>query len=60
MPDHILQGKLLSFVREHVFLEESGSEGMPPQGPRGAGTPGRKGMWGLWWWDGGGNPGEEG
>ncbi|XP_043426340.1 cohesin subunit SA-2-like isoform X2 [Prionailurus bengalensis] len=27
VPDHILQGKLLSFVREHVFLEESGSEG---------------------------------
>nr|XP_060483815.1 cohesin subunit SA-2-like [Panthera onca] len=32
VPDHILQGRLLSFVREHVFLEESGAEGMPPPG----------------------------
>lgn len=30
VPDHVLQCKLLTFVKEHVFLEEAGDAGQPP------------------------------
>lgn len=30
VPDHVLQCKLLTFVKEHVFLEEAGAAGQPP------------------------------
>uniref|UniRef100_A0A673VSD7 Cohesin subunit SA n=1 Tax=Suricata suricatta TaxID=37032 RepID=A0A673VSD7_SURSU len=35
VPDQLLQARLLAFLREHVFLEESGPEGLPPRGRRG-------------------------
>lgn len=30
IPNHVLQGKLIAFVREHVFLEEAGPPGQFP------------------------------
>lgn len=58
VPDHVLQCKLLTFVREHVFLEDTGASGQPPRGlgqGRGrdlrvgipAAAQGQEGPWGL-------------
>lgn len=47
VPDHVLQCKLLTFVREHVFLEETGATGQPPRDLKGKGEGPRSGdTWG--------------